>query len=74
MVSENVLYIIGFAFVVVYLLLGIDDFIWDIFNLFKRRRFRGKPLDIRKLEEIPPKLLAIVVAAWHEEDVLEDVR
>ena len=73
MVSGNILYIIGFAFVVVYLLLGIDDFIWDIFNLFNRQKFRGKSLDMCKLGDIPPKLLAVVVAAWHEDEVLEDV-
>ncbi|MCL1919113.1 MAG: phage adsorption protein NrfB [Peptococcaceae bacterium] len=71
---ENVLYGVGLTLVILYLALGIDDFLWDILSLLKRVFRRShKPLDMQKLDSVPPKLLAIVIAAWQEENVLEDV-
>ncbi|MBE0601624.1 MAG: glycosyltransferase, partial [Firmicutes bacterium] len=69
----GVLYGIGLALVLLYLAMSIDDFIWDIVtSVF--RGFHKKPrLDFKALETVPPKLLAVTVAAWHEDAVLGDV-
>ncbi len=69
----GILYGIGLLLVFLYLAMSVDDFIWDIVTtLF--RRFRKKPrLDFKALETVPPKLLAVTVAAWHEDAVLGDV-
>lgn len=76
MIFENyagILYGIGLTLVFLYLLMSVDDFIWDIVTtLF--RCVRKKPrLDFKALDTVPPKLLAVTVAAWHEDAVLKDV-
>ncbi len=71
--TANILLIIGLAVVILYLLMGIDDFVWDIFGLFRRGSYRKQLLDLHKLDSTPPKLLALAIAAWHESNVLGDV-
>ncbi|NLT12715.1 MAG: phage adsorption protein NrfB, partial [Clostridiales bacterium] len=66
-----VLYIIGFIIALTYILFSFDDFIWDIVNLFSFKR--PEHLKIERIDFKPPRLLAIMVAAWHEESVLEPV-
>ena len=71
--SARLLYTIGLVLVTLYLLTGIDDFIWDMVILWKRRKHKNEILDFKELDTIPPKLIAIVIAAWHEDNVLLDV-
>ena len=59
--------------VCLYILLSIDDFIWDVVSLVRRAFYKKKPLDLHLLDSVPPKLLAVVIAAWHEDNVIEDV-
>lgn len=73
MIDENVLYIIGLVLVMLYILTGFDDFIWDIITLFRRKSYKKELLDLKKVDDVPPKLLAVAIAAWHEESVLGDV-
>lgn len=73
METSSILYYIGFALVTLYLLMGIDDFIWDLVTLTLRTRYKKQKLDFRQLNSVPPKLLALTIAAWHEENVLGDV-
>ncbi len=73
MLNEHTLYIIGLVLVLLYLLTGFDDFIWDIVTLFRRRTYKKELADLKKLDDVPPKLLAVAIAAWHEENVLGDV-
>ena len=73
MTNVSVLYIIGLVLVLLYLLMGVDDFIWDIVSLFHRRAYSKQLLDLHQLDRQPPKLLALAVAAWHEDNVLGDV-
>jgi adsorption protein B len=56
-----------------YLLTGWDDLIWDLVTLFKRTQYRKQVIDLHKLDATAPKLLAVVIAAWHEDNVLSDV-
>ncbi|MDK2813977.1 MAG: hypothetical protein PWQ08_1232 [Clostridiales bacterium] len=72
-VVEPFLYNIGLALVILYLLMGFDDFIWDIFTLLLRTSYKNQRLDLKQLNSVPPKLLALTVAAWHEDNVLGDV-
>ena len=71
--TANTLLLVGLIIVILYLLMGIDDFVWDIAGLFRRRSYREQLLDLHKLDSTPPKLLAIAIAAWHEDNVLGDV-
>ena len=56
-----------------YILTGFDDFIWDLVTVFKRITKPTQNLEIKVLDSEPPKLIALIVAAWHEENVLFDV-
>ncbi|HPJ02327.1 MAG TPA: glycosyltransferase [Candidatus Limiplasma sp.] len=69
----EVLYGIGLFLVFLYLAMSLDDFIWDIVTTLFRRFHKKQRLDFKALETIPPKLLAVTVAAWHEDAVLGDV-
>lgn len=71
--NTNILYMIGLVLVCLYLCTGIDDFIWDIVTLIKRRKNKEKIVKFEELDSVPPKLLALVIAAWHEDNVLMDV-
>ena len=70
---DRALYAFGFMLVVIYLLSGADDFVWDIITLVSRVFSADKRLDMKLLDAVPQKLLAVLVAAWHEENVLGDV-
>ena len=71
--STETLYIIGLVLVLLYVSTGIDDFIWDIICLWKRGKEKKDTLSFKDLEETPPKLIALVIAAWHEDNVLLNV-
>ena len=71
--STQILYFIGLFLAMLYLVMGFDDFIWDLVTLTFRRRYRKQRLDFKELNSRPPKLLALAVAAWHEDNVLGDV-
>lgn len=71
--STQILYFIGLFLVVIYILMGFDDFIWDLVTLTFRRQYQEQRLDFKELNSKPPKLLAFAVAAWHEDNVLGDV-
>jgi adsorption protein B len=67
-------YITGLLIALCYVLLSIDDVIWDIAHAFRRRKdTTGEKLRIGDLDALPPKLLAVMIAAWHEDSVLEPV-
>ncbi len=69
----NILYILGLILVLLFVFTGIDDFFWDIITIFKRLTTKNKKIDMGVLYKQPPKLIALIVAAWHEENVLFDV-
>ncbi|WMI79804.1 glycosyltransferase [Anaerotignum sp. MB30-C6] len=71
--SAETLYIIGLVLVLLYVSTGVDDFIWDIICLWKRGKQKNDTLSFKDLEEFPPKLIALVIAAWHEDNVLLNV-
>ncbi len=71
--SAETLYTIGLILVTLYLVTGIDDFIWDIVTLCKRFRQKDETLQFKEVEKTPTKLLSVIIAAWHEDNVLLDV-
>ncbi|HOB28690.1 MAG TPA: glycosyltransferase [Bacillota bacterium] len=63
---------IGLIVALLYVIFSIDDIIWDIAHFVKKRvNTEEDQLPLEKLDAIPPKLLAVIIAAWHEERVLE---
>jgi len=73
MLLENWLYFVGLGLVILYIITGFDDFIWDIATVIRRKGYNHQLADLKLLDNQPPKLLAIAIAAWHEENVLGDV-
>lgn len=68
------IYIIGFILALCYVVFSADDLIWDIAHLFFGKRSAPEDrLKTKNLDDLPPKLLGLMVAAWHEESVLEPV-
>ncbi len=68
---ESVVQIIGIVVVFAFIILGIDDLLWDIFALL--RGTKAKNVDLAVLDQEPPKMLAIAIAAWQEDKVIGDV-
>lgn len=67
--------VIGLIVALCYIIFSIDDVIWEIVHLISKRRADSKAnhVPMESLEAIPPKLLAVIVAAWDEDGVLEPV-
>lgn len=71
-------YTIGLIFVIILLLISIDDIIWDIVYFFKKISGKIKidsidSIDAKDIEATKPKMLAVIVAAYNEESVLRSV-
>ncbi len=71
--TNDTLYIIGLILVILYLVMGVDDFIWDIYSFSKRKKYKKSRFDFKTLRMEPPKLLAVTIGAWNESEVIEDV-
>lgn len=70
------IYTLGLIFAILIILVSWDDFFWDLFYLYLRFFGKVKKNQIISLEEVessPPKMMALIIAAYHEEDVIEDV-
>jgi len=69
----EVVRIAGLILVILYLVFGIDDVIWDVVTLLRRTIYRKNHVDFAQLKKTPPKMLAMMIAAWHESNVIEAV-
>ncbi len=71
----KVIYVIWLILAIGFIFFSIDDLIWDFayFVTFRRRQKDIYKLDFDVLYSVPPKLLAVIIAAWHEDNVLEKV-
>ncbi len=71
---ERTIQLVGLMVALGYIVLNIDDLIWDIFNIVRKIRYgEAGRLPMEQLDAAPPKLLAVIIAAWHEDNVLESV-
>lgn len=74
-VSLTAIYIIGLVFVILVLFISIDDLIWDIYygmgKLFGK--IKSPIIDAEEVEDKIPRKLAVMVAAYNEENVLGEV-
>lgn len=71
---ENILlYLCGLILVSLYIIMGLDDFIWDILSICRKFRTKARPFDMADVNSSCPKLIAVMIAAWHENNVLGDV-
>ena len=70
-----IIYIIGLVIAIGFIFFSIDDLIWDFIYFFTyvRKRSIIQKLPFETLDSVPPKLLSVIVPAWHEENVLEQV-
>jgi adsorption protein B len=68
--TRSTLYIIGLVLALLYLAMGLDDFIWDIFSFTKRGQYKKSRLEFKKLRTTPTKILAMTIGAWNESAVI----
>lgn len=69
------LQLLGLCLALLYVLFSLDDLIWDIFysvTSFLGRKKRQR-IHLEDLDATLPRLMAIVVAAWQEKEVLGNV-
>ena len=68
-------YNLGLIFVALIILISIDDLIWDIYYFFSQLFGKNKvsTIDAEDVESTIPRMLAIIVAAYNEENVLKSV-
>ncbi|MCS7243037.1 MAG: glycosyltransferase [Candidatus Caldatribacterium sp.] len=70
MSSPGVLYWFGFIVVVLFLLFSLDDLFWDLlYHLWGKKKVTGR-LTLRDLDSVPARLLAILIPAWREAQVI----
>ena len=69
------IYYIGLIFVLILILISIDDLIWDIYYLFSRlfKKIEIPTISAADINNTVPKMLAVIVAAYNEESVLKAV-
>lgn len=70
------IYSFGLVVVCLTILISIDDVLWDIIYLFSKVFGLVKePATITtdEMESVPPQMMALIIAAYREEDVIEDV-
>jgi adsorption protein B len=69
------IYSIGLIFVTLLIVISLDDFIWDIYILFRsiKGKNRTSLITYKELRDTVPGFLAVIVAAYNEENVLEEV-
>ena len=59
---------------IIYIFMGLDDFIWDMTSLISQIfRPNKKDLSLKIVEQEPTKMLAVIIGAWQEDDVIGDV-
>ncbi len=70
-VWQQTIYFTGLVVAGIFILLGLDDLLWDILSIFLRKPAARIPL--KDLDEKQPRLLALMIAAWKEDAVIEQV-
>ncbi|MBU3160769.1 phage adsorption protein NrfB [Clostridium frigoris] len=61
-------------FLIIIIILSLDDIIYDIYaNIKRKSKLKSKLIKIKDLDSIPPTLIAIFVPAWREEKVISDM-
>jgi adsorption protein B len=71
--TKDTLYLMGLLLALLYLAMGFDDFIWDIYSWIKRSQYKKSRLEFKQLRTPPPKLLAMTIGAWNEAAVIGEV-
>lgn len=68
------IYIVGLVIALAFVLFSIDDVIWDLAYTFNRKLHRNAVLvPWGSLDARPPRLIAVIIVAWHEDAVIESV-
>jgi len=68
------IYWIGFCIVLLFILFSLDDIAWDFVVIIKKYFQKDtNKIPLEALDNEIPQLLAIIIAAWHEDNVIGDV-
>ena len=64
------LYWIGFLIAAFFLFFSLDDLFWDFYYYFWGRKRIKHRLRIEELDRVPRRLIAILIPAWNEAEVI----
>lgn len=68
------LYIIGFTAVLLFVMFSVDDLFWDVAHIFRfTNPETSTRIRVEELDQTMPRLLAVVMAAWQENNIIWDV-
>ena len=70
MFIEECLYYLGFIIAFLFIVFSLDDLFWDIYYYGGGRKKVKNRLQMKDLDSVPRRLLAILIPAWNEAEVI----
>ncbi|MGC8777296.1 MAG: glycosyltransferase, partial [Candidatus Caldatribacteriaceae bacterium] len=64
------LYLLGLVVAALFLFFSLDDLFWDLYYYFRGRGKVRSRLRMEDLDRVPRRLLAILIPAWNEAEVI----
>ena len=64
------IYYLGFIIAFLFIFFSLDDLFWDACYYFSRRKRAGNHLQMKDLDTVPRRLLAVLIPAWNEAEVI----
>ena len=61
------------TFLIISLLFGLDDLIFDLYFYIRSFKRNKKHIKVKDLNTVTPQSIAIIIAAWKEENVIADM-
>lgn len=66
-------YWIGFITAALFLFFSLDDLFWDLYYTFRGHKKVRNRLRIEDLDRVPRRLLAVLIPAWNEAEVIGEM-
>lgn len=70
---NTIIYYTGLVIALLFILFSLDDLVFDFLYPIIVTKKQKQRLDISKLDDTPHSLLCVMIAAWHEDSVIEDM-
>jgi len=64
------LYCFGLAIALLFIAFSLDDLFWDLYYYFTRHDKINSRLRFKDLDNVPARLLAVMIPAWNEAEVI----
>jgi len=64
------IYYLGFVIALLFIFFSLDDLFWDAYYYFSRWKKTRNHLQMKDLDTVPRRLLAVLIPAWNEAEVI----